>query len=85
MNVSPKPGTANRLLGLVIITGFMLVISALPIGLILSLQDHYKFHSDWHWATILGATIAAATVIVGGLLLCTGELVAKRYKKTKAP
>jgi hypothetical protein len=83
MSTSLKPSTSDKLLGLMIVTGFMLLLSALPLGLVLSLQDHYKFHSDWHWAIILGVVMTAATAVVGGIFLCTGEFIVQRRRKTR--
>ena len=62
-----NPNTHDRLLGLLIITGFTLLITALPVGIVACLQVHYAFHSDWHWAIALGAVMTIATVVVGGL------------------
>lgn len=84
MNTSRKFKPADKLLGLMIVAGFMLIIAALPFGLVLSLQDHYKFHSDWHWAIVMGIAMTAATAIVGTILLFTGEFIIQRRKKTKA-
>ena len=83
MSNSSRPSTSDKLLGLLIITGFMLLLTALPVGIFLSLQDHYEFHSDWHWAIMLGAVMTIATAIVGGVFLCIGELIVKRRRKTQ--
>ena len=71
------------MLGLLIITGFMLLITALPLGAVLCLQDHYNFHSDWHWAITQGVVMTLATAVVGGIFPCTGEFIVKRRRKTQ--
>jgi hypothetical protein len=76
-----NPSTQDRLLGLLIITGFMLLITALPLGAVLCLHDHYKFQSDWHWAITLGVGMTIATAVVGGIFLGTGEFIVKRRRK----
>jgi hypothetical protein len=83
MSTSPKPSTSDKLLSLMIVAGFMLLLTALPLGLVLSLQEHYKFHSDWRWAIIFGTVMTAATAVIGGTLLCTGELIVRRRGKTR--
>ena len=45
MDAPSKPTTTDRLLGLCIISRFMLLITAIPLGIVLSLQQHYKFDS----------------------------------------
>ena len=84
MSISSKPQASDKLLGLTIITGFMLLLTALPMALVLSLQERYKFHSDWHWAIILGVAMAGATAIAGAIFLCTAELIVRRRRKTRA-
>ena len=84
MNTSPKPSTIDKLLGLMIITGFMLLVTALPVGIALSLQDHYTSHLDWHWAIIGGAVLTAATAIIGSIFLCIGEFIVQRRRNTRA-
>ena len=78
MSTPRKTSTLESILGLMIISGFMLLICALPLGLALCLQDHYKFHSDWSWAIRLGVVMAGASAIVGGVLLGVGEFIVRR-------
>jgi hypothetical protein len=83
MSTSSKQRTSDKLLGLLIITGFMLLITALPIGIVLTLQDHYQVHSDWHWAIMQGAVMAIAAAVFGGLFLCIGTLIVNRRRRTR--
>ena len=71
----------DRWLGLLIVTGFMLLVTALPLGAVLGLQDHYTFHSGWQSAMTLGVVMAVATAIVGGVFLYTGECIVKRRNR----
>jgi hypothetical protein len=64
----PEPSTQGRLIGHVAMSGFMLLIGALPAGATLSFMD-YKAQQDWQWAIVLGAAAAIAVAAVGGLLL----------------
>ena len=59
----------------------MLLLTALPLGVVLCLQDHYKFQTEWRWAITSGVVMTAATAFVGGILLCTGELLVRRRRK----
>ena len=81
MNAPSKPTTPDRLLGLLIATGFMLVIFAIPLGALFSLQAHYKFHSDWYWALVEGSLMAAAMITVGVMLTAIGERIVQRRGK----
>jgi len=81
MSTPFKSSTSDKLLGLLIISGFLMLITALPLGIVMSLQDRYKFHDDWHWAIIWGPSMTIATAIVGGLFTCIGEFIVKRRWK----
>ena len=79
MDASSTPSTTDTLLGLMIISGFMLLISAVPIGIALSLQVHYEHDWEWRWAITLGGVMTLATAVVGGLLDGIGEHVVRRW------
>ena len=78
MSTSRKTSTLESILGLMIISGFMLLICALPLGVVVCLQDRYEFHEDWPWAIGLGVVMAGASAIVGGMLFGVGEFVVRR-------
>jgi hypothetical protein len=81
MNASFTPTTSDRLLGLLIITGFMLLLTAIPLGVVISLQEHYKSHSDWRWAITQGVVLTVATAIVVGLFTGAGEFIVQRRRR----
>ena len=81
MSTSSKSSTSDRLLGLTIIAGVMLLLTALPVGIGFCLLDHHKFHAEWRWAIMSGVVMTAATAVVGGILHCTGEFLVKRSRK----
>ncbi|HWQ93239.1 MAG TPA: hypothetical protein VN673_16310 [Clostridia bacterium] len=62
----------------------MLLITAVPLGIVLSLHEHFKFDSDWRWAIIQGAAMAVAAAIVGGVLTGVGESMVRRRWKAQA-
>jgi hypothetical protein len=78
-----KRSTADKLLGLLIASGFMLLITALPAGIFLSLHAYYQFHADWHLAVRLGVVMATITGVIGVLFLCVGEIIVKRRAKNQ--
>jgi hypothetical protein len=81
----PPPSTTDRLLGLLIMTGFMMVVSALPTGAALTWKD-YQFHKDWFWAITLGAVVSIAVAVVGSLFLWIGWfLVRWRMQARQSP
>jgi hypothetical protein len=81
-NALAQPSGLDRWLGLMLMVGFMLVISALPVGVVLSLHD-YKANRDWQWAIILGVAMAGAAAVVGSLLLSVSVLIGKRQAKNQ--
>lgn len=77
-----KPTISDRLLGLMIVSGFMLLVTALPLGLALAFEIHRDSHDDY-WAFIGGALMAIALAAVGGVLLGIGEFIVKQRWKQK--
>jgi len=55
-----------------------MVITALLIGLVTLLQEHYRFQSDWHWAGIAAAAMMTPLAAMGGLFLAIATLILKR-------
>ena len=62
-------------------SGFMMNLSAIPLGILLLLQAHYKFHLNWHEAWIQALVLTAAVIIIGTLLLFGGMFFLKRRRK----
>jgi MFS family permease len=85
MSDSPKRTTSDSLLGLMDITGFGLVIGAVPLGVTIALEAHYCFRDrdnlEWHWAIILGAAMAIAAALVGSILVGVTQFLYRRRKK----
>jgi hypothetical protein len=65
------------LLSLLFSTGFLMVLGALPAGLMVLLEEHYQFRSDWHGATIAAAYMAIPIATIGGLFLAIAALIFK--------
>lgn len=83
MNPLAKPTVTERLLGLFLMIGAMMVLSALPAGTVLSLQDHFTFGTDWHWSVTKGAVIAIAIAVVGCSLFGIASFVLQRRRRTQ--
>ena len=66
------PTATDRMLGLVIMSGFMMLVTAIPLGMSLSLAALYNLASDWQWALIQGAVMTIATALVGGVFTGAG-------------
>jgi hypothetical protein len=49
----PRLSIADVLPGLLFSTGSLMVISALPSGIVIALQERYQLHSDWHWTVMI--------------------------------
>jgi hypothetical protein len=69
---------------LMIITGVMLILCAIPVGLVFAFQKQSGVQLDLHWKMITGCVMTAAIGITGGVLLCIGEtIVRRRWKKNE--
>jgi hypothetical protein len=69
----------EALAGLMMITGFMMILCAAPFGFYLA-ADNY---SDLHRAIIDMLVVTVVTGIIGGVLLTIGRLVSSGSKKFK--
>lgn len=85
MSDSPKRTTSDSLLDLLGFTGFMLVVMAIPLGLVIALAFRYEFQTDWYWATFLGAVLAVETAIVGGVFLGLAAFLERRRRNRRQP
>jgi hypothetical protein len=76
----PPPTITDLVLGQIIMAGAMLIIVAIPVGLVLPLKVHSE-DWDWQWSIILGAVNAIVFATVGGVLVFVGTSIAKwRWK-----
>lgn len=58
-----------------------MAISALPIGLVIALQQHYEFHADWHWSIIQPGVMTVTIGALGGLFLFLSTFIFRRRGK----
>ena len=74
-----------RITGLMHITGFVLLLFALPIGIEGGLFVHFNldYRGSWHWAIMGGAIMTITLGFIGALLLCVAILISKRNKRLK--
>ena len=72
----PPPTVTDLILGQMIMAGFLLLVAAIPVGLILPLKAHGP-HWDWQWSFILGAMFSIAFAALGGALMFSGWIIAK--------
>jgi hypothetical protein len=63
-------------LGLLIMTGFMMVLCALPTGLLAA----SRFTPDWYWALIAFLVTTSSVAVVGGLFVGLGSLLNRNHK-----
>jgi hypothetical protein len=71
---------ADVLPGLLFSTGLLMVISALPTGIVTAHQERYQLHSDWHCTIIDSAVMTVAIALVGGLFLLSATLIFGRRR-----
>jgi hypothetical protein len=73
-----KPPTfADIVVGLMISSGFMLLLTAIPLGLFLSWQASHKDGWDFTWTAILGLTITTGVALNGLLLLLLSSVICR--------
>jgi hypothetical protein len=73
-----KRPLSNILLGLMCSTGILMLLSALPIGLVIGLQERHRSHLADSEALLVGGLMTAATAVIGGVLLGLGMFIARR-------
>lgn len=73
-----KRPLGSILLGLMCSTGILLLLSALPVGLVLALLTHYCAREGCVAAVLVGGLMAAATAVIGGALLGLGMFLTRR-------
>jgi hypothetical protein len=86
MSDSPKPTKSDVLLNLLIFTGAMMVILAIPTGLEIALVVRYsETRVDWYWAVVSGAVVAIATALVGCIFLGLAAFIEKKRRNRRQP
>lgn len=70
-----KLSVADFLPSLLYSTGFWMVTGAIPVGLVVALEEHYQLRSDWHWAIIAAAVMTIPVGMIGGLFLLVATLI----------
>jgi hypothetical protein len=77
-----KRPLGSILIGLMCSTGILMLISALPVGIVLTLLTRYGVHADRVEAALVGGLMTAATAILGGALLGLGMFItSRRWRK----
>jgi hypothetical protein len=71
---------------LAIITGVMLILFAVPIGIETTFLVHHVGHLEWHWSILGGGIMAIVMALLGSTFLSIGNFFVKRRwkEKTKA-
>jgi hypothetical protein len=72
-----------RIPDLMIITGVMLVLCAIPEGIAFAFQSRQAIQADGHWEIISGGVMMLAMGVTGSLLILIGGLMVKRRSKAK--
>ena len=76
----------HKISGLLIAVGFLLLISALPSGIVFSFVEHLTVPQDWRAGIISGVGIFVASALVALILVGVGEFHARRSAKvTRTP
>ena len=84
MSDLPKRSTSDILIGLLFSTGIMLVVTALPLGIVFTFQYYHDLHDDLRWAIIGGGIMTIVTALIGFLSYGIGRLIMKgRRRKNK--
>jgi len=81
MSTASQPTTPDRLANLMIAASIMLLVTALPMGVVICLQCRGEIHTEWSSAITFGVVMAVAMALISGALRCTGVFLIKRRKK----
>lgn len=60
-----------------------MLLSALPVGIVLTLMTRYSAHAGRVEAALVGGCITAATAVIGGALLGLGLFITRRRWRTR--
>ena len=66
---------ANVLPSLLFSTGFLMLIGAVPVGLVIAIEEHYQLQSHWPWAMMSAAVFAVPLAATGVLFLLIAKLM----------
>jgi hypothetical protein len=64
-----------------ITSGFMMLIAALPLGVMMTWLGYRDGHLGWHWSLIGGVVMLIAVAGLGGLFLFIGNWIVRRHWK----
>jgi hypothetical protein len=65
------------------ITGVMLILFAIPIGVETIFLVHFTGHTEWYWAIAGGSIMTITMAVIGIIFLSVGNSVVKRRWKLK--
>jgi hypothetical protein len=75
---SPNRAVGSVLLGLLLSTGYLMLISALPVGIAIFLQEHYgRWFGNGEWAIHDMVLMTLVVGGIGGLFLLLGKIIYK--------
>lgn len=81
MSALPKRSNSDILIGLLFSTGIMLVVTALPLGIVFAFQFYHDLQDDSRWAIIGGGIMTIVTALIGFLSYGIGTLIMKRRRR----
>jgi len=83
MDTPVKRTKADICLNLMVMSGMMLVVLAIPIGMTLTLQSYFQIHQPIYESTVIGVSMLLVMVFTGVLLYRLGLYLLKRRRKTE--
>jgi hypothetical protein len=72
-----------RIPDLMMFAGAMVILCAIPEGIVFAFQSRQAVQADGHWEIISGGVMTLAMVVTGGLLILIGGRIVKRRQKEK--
>jgi hypothetical protein len=77
----PKRSNSEIIVGLMCSSGMMLLVCAVPTGIVFGLQGYSKFDLGFNGAITFWAAMTLLTAGTGGILLRLGLYLARRHKR----
>lgn len=62
------------------ITGIMLVLNAILVGIVCAVVSRQDVQGDWHWQIFSGVVMTVALALIGIVLFWIGKTVLKRRR-----
>lgn len=84
MNNLSKKTKFQFALNLMISTGMLLVVVAVPVGIALGFQSYFELHLEMRHSIMFGAVLTISMIVLGFIFYWSGMRILRRHNTTSA-